>query len=68
LVLFHSVSPSKVPVTSWFDDPNDTELLELIPFFEALDKVDSVLTVLGQNQPPFQNSLSLNSPPEAGTQ
>lgn len=36
-------------MTSWFDDPNDTELLDLIPFFEALDKVDNVLSVLGQN-------------------
>ena len=47
-------------MTSWFDDPNDTELLDLIPFFEALDKVDNVLTVLGQNQPPFQSPLSIN--------
>ena len=35
-------------MTSWFDDPNDTELLDLIPFFEALDKVDNVLNVLAQ--------------------
>ena len=35
-------------MTSWFDDPDDTELLELIPFFEGLDKVDNVLSVLGQ--------------------
>lgn len=47
-------------MTSWFDDPNDTELLDLIPFFEALEKVDNVVTVLGQNQPPFQNPLSIN--------
>ena len=40
----------QVPVTSWFDDPNDMELLDLIPFFEALDKVDNVLTVLGRSQ------------------
>ena len=40
----------QVPVTSWFDDPNDSELLDLIPFFEALDKVDNVLTVLGRSQ------------------
>lgn len=43
-------SPPQVPVTSWFDDPNDTELLDLIPFFEALDKVDNVLTVLSRSQ------------------
>ena len=40
----------QVPVTSWFDDPNDTELLDLIPFFEALDKVDDVVSILGQNR------------------
>ncbi len=34
-----------------------------IPFFEALDKVDGVVTVLGQNQPPFQNSLNINTGP-----
>lgn len=42
----------QIPVSSWFDDPNDTELRDLIPFFEALDKVDDVLTVLGQTPLP----------------
>lgn len=51
----------KVPVTSWFDDPNDTELLDLLPFFEALEKVDNVLTVLGQNNS-LQSSSSTHSP------
>lgn len=46
--IFHP--DNAVPVTSWFDDPNDTELLDLIPFFEALDKVDNVLTVLRRSQ------------------
>lgn len=50
--IFHP--DNAVPVTSWFDDPNDTELLDLIPFFEALNKVDNVLTVLGQSHH-FQN-------------
>ena len=35
-------------MTSWFEDPHDTEHRDL-PFFEALDKVDNVLTVLAQN-------------------
>lgn len=47
-------------MTSWFDDPNDTELLDLVPFFEGLNKVDNVLTVLGQNQH-FQSPTTLNS-------
>lgn len=36
----------QVPVASWFDDMSDTELLDLIPFFERLSRVDSVYTVL----------------------
>ena len=54
----------QVPVTSWFDDPHDTELLDLIPFFEALDKVDNVLTVLGRSQ--FQSPSP--SPPQSDGQ
>lgn len=38
----------QVPVASWFDDMSDTELLDLIPFFERLSKVDNVYTVLKQ--------------------
>lgn len=33
-------------VKSWFDDTCDTELLDLIPLFEKLSKVDSVYTIL----------------------
>ena len=35
-----------MPVASWFDDMSDTELMDLIPFFESLAKVDSVYSVL----------------------
>jgi TFIIF-interacting CTD phosphatase-like protein len=45
--LFH---PSNaVPITSWFNDMNDTELLDLIPFMEDLSMVDNVMTVLDAN-------------------
>ncbi|KAI9535114.1 hypothetical protein NQZ68_007203 [Dissostichus eleginoides] len=37
-----------VPVVSWFDDMSDTELLDLIPFFERLSKVEDVYEVLQQ--------------------
>lgn len=37
-----------IPVESWFDDPNDTELLELIPFLEKMNKADNVRTFLAQ--------------------
>ncbi|KAL1022127.1 hypothetical protein UPYG_G00022480 [Umbra pygmaea] len=39
-----------VPVVSWFDDMADTELLDLIPFFEKLSKVEDVYTVLRQKR------------------
>lgn len=39
----------QVPVISWFDDPNDTELLELLPTLEAIAEADDVYTVLRSN-------------------
>jgi TFIIF-interacting CTD phosphatase-like protein len=36
----------QVPVTSWFDDMHDTELLTLIPIFERLALVDDVIPAL----------------------
>lgn len=39
-----------VPVASWFDDMCDTELLDLLPFFERLSRVDDVYHVLKQQQ------------------
>mmetsp|Transcript_17438 Transcript_17438/g.25943 ORF Transcript_17438/g.25943 Transcript_17438/m.25943 type:complete len:234 (-) Transcript_17438:63-764(-) len=43
--LFHP--ENALPILSWFDDENDTELLDLIPFLEDITKVDDVRTVLG---------------------
>ncbi|MEQ2299199.1 E3 SUMO-protein ligase SIZ2 [Ameca splendens] len=42
--IFHP--ENAVPVQSWFDDMNDTELLDLLPFFEGLSKEDEVYGVL----------------------
>ncbi|XP_061094422.1 CTD (carboxy-terminal domain, RNA polymerase II, polypeptide A) small phosphatase-like a isoform X4 [Conger conger] len=42
--IFHP--ENAVPVQSWFDDMTDTELLDLIPFFEALSKEEDVYNVL----------------------
>ncbi|KAK1789081.1 hypothetical protein P4O66_015030 [Electrophorus voltai] len=46
--IFHP--DNAVPVASWFDDMSDTELLDLIPFFERLSKVDDVYAVLTQQR------------------
>lgn len=35
-----------VPISSWFNDSHDTELLDLIPFLEDLTTVSDVTTVL----------------------
>jgi RNA polymerase II subunit A small phosphatase-like protein len=38
--IFHP--ENAVPVVSWFDDMENKELLELIPFFEELSKADNI--------------------------
>ncbi|KAK4337275.1 hypothetical protein RND71_043273 [Anisodus tanguticus] len=35
-----------VPIASWFEDTSDTQLRDLIPFFEKLSTVDNVYSVL----------------------
>uniref|UniRef100_A0A672SPW7 Mitochondrial import inner membrane translocase subunit TIM50 n=1 Tax=Sinocyclocheilus grahami TaxID=75366 RepID=A0A672SPW7_SINGR len=42
--IFHP--ENAVPVQSWFDDMNDMELLDLLPFFEGLSKEEDVYGVL----------------------
>jgi TFIIF-interacting CTD phosphatase-like protein len=42
--IFHP--KNAIPCSSWFNDINDTELLDLIPFLEDLKLVDNVTTVL----------------------
>lgn len=42
--IFHP--DNAVPVASWFDNVTDTELRDLIPFFEKLSKVENIYTVL----------------------
>lgn len=36
----------QVPVQSWFDDLSDTELQDLLPFFEGLSREEEVYGVL----------------------
>lgn len=46
--LFHP--DHAVPVGSWFDDPNDTELLEMMPFLEELSKCDDITVLLDKSR------------------
>lgn len=60
--IFHP--DNAVPVKSWFDDATDSELLDLIPLFEKLSKVDSVYSVLcnsNQQQQQQQQQVRFNS-------
>jgi len=45
--IFHPTNA--IPVTSWFNDLEDNELFELIPFLIDLKKVDNVTLVLDNN-------------------
>lgn len=52
-----------MPVASWFDDMTDSELLDLIPFFEKLSKMDNVYTVLCNSNHPYNSSVpQINGP------
>jgi len=42
--VFHPTNA--IPISSWFNDPNDTELYDLIPFLEDLRMVEDVTVVL----------------------
>uniref|UniRef100_A0A2P2I9G8 protein-serine/threonine phosphatase n=1 Tax=Hirondellea gigas TaxID=1518452 RepID=A0A2P2I9G8_9CRUS len=52
-----------VPVTSWFDDVADSELLDLIPFLETLSHVDSVYSVLKACSQPSTYPVIVDSSP-----
>ncbi|XP_050458214.1 carboxy-terminal domain RNA polymerase II polypeptide A small phosphatase 1 [Cataglyphis hispanica] len=68
--IFHP--DNAVPVASWFDDMTDSELLDLIPFFEKLSNVDNIYTVLCNsnhpyNQVPAQTVQNNQNPPGLGS-
>uniref|UniRef100_A0A0A9X8N7 protein-serine/threonine phosphatase n=1 Tax=Lygus hesperus TaxID=30085 RepID=A0A0A9X8N7_LYGHE len=52
--IFHP--DNAVPVASWFDDMTDTEMLDLIPFFENLSKADNVYTMLCNSNHPYNST------------
>jgi CTD small phosphatase-like protein 2 len=39
----------QIAVRTWFDDPSDQELLELIPLLEELAHTDDIYQVLRKN-------------------
>ncbi|KAI8384481.1 HAD-like domain-containing protein [Radiomyces spectabilis] len=50
--IFHTTNA--IPVSSWFNDPHDSELVDLIPFLEDLATVDNVTDILDTTIPgPF---------------
>ncbi|MFT7807942.1 putative phosphatase PSR2 isoform X1 [Arapaima gigas] len=58
--IFHP--DNAVPVASWFNDMSDTQLLDLIPFFERLSKAEDVYTVLKHQTPiPITGSVTERS-------
>ncbi|KAI4494936.1 hypothetical protein M0804_001137 [Polistes exclamans] len=64
--IFHP--DNAVPVTSWFDDMTDSELLDLIPFFEKLSSVENIYTVLcNSNHPYNQVSTTIQNSPSPGS-
>jgi len=63
--IFHP--ENAVPVTSWFDDPDDTELRELIPFLRTLSSADNCVTALQNNYQRYKAGLQYyNSDGEEG--
>ena len=49
-----------IPILSWFDDPNDTELLRLIPLLNYLAKVNDVRPIIKQIVNKKLNQLDFN--------
>lgn len=53
--IFHP--DNAVPCTSWFDDMQDTELIELIPHFERLATVDNIYSILKTSPQSSSNGI-----------
>jgi len=51
--MFHP--ENALPVESWFDDPNDNELLDIVPMLEELSKVDDIRVLLQQIRHSYQS-------------
>ena len=49
-------SDNAIPIKSWFSDPKDTELLNLLPILDALRFVNDVRSMLSRNLHRHQNN------------
>lgn len=54
------ISHWQVQITSWFDDPRDTALLDLIPYFEQLAAAPSVPPFLVSVKPPQRATVPVS--------
>ncbi|OAY85129.1 CTD small phosphatase-like protein 2-B isoform X2 [Ananas comosus] len=44
--VFHLQVNNGIPIKSWYDDPSDTELLQLLPFLETLVNAEDVRPII----------------------
>ena len=50
-----SIVDNAIPIKSWFNDPSDTALLNLLPVLDALRFVSDVRSVLSRNREAHRN-------------
>jgi len=46
-----------IPITSWFNDRNDRQLYDLIPFLDTLAACDDVVAVLQRHKMTFNSTV-----------
>ena len=49
IVLSLLTADNAIPIKSWFSDPHDTALLDLLPLLDALRFTNDVRSVLSRN-------------------
>nr|CAD2130173.1 unnamed protein product [Meloidogyne enterolobii] len=55
---------NSLPIRTWFDDPDDTELLDLLPILEELARVEDIYSLIGNfpsSLPRYNNNNVINS-------